>query len=110
MLNSVFFCRFLELFFSHSFVESLERPQIKHDQKAPSAEAVIMACWWNRFSKCSIVHTVFVFALWRASVFSVKRFLQRVLAVFIITTSLNQIKSNQITFIVTSPQHKCLGE
>ncbi len=22
----------------------------------------------------------------------------------------NQIKSNQITFIVTSPQHKCLGE
>ncbi len=23
---------------------------------------------------------------------------------------LNQIKSNQITFIVTSPQHKCLGE
>ncbi len=70
-------------FFSHSFVESLERPQIKHDQKAPSAEAVIMACWWNRFSKCSIVHTVFVFALWRASVFSVKRFLQRVLAVFI---------------------------
>ncbi len=25
-------------------------------------------------------------------------------------SSLNQIKSNQITFIVTSPQHKCLGE
>ncbi len=24
--------------------------------------------------------------------------------------SSNQIKSNQITFIVTSPQHKCLGE
>ncbi len=24
--------------------------------------------------------------------------------------SINQIKSNQITFIVTSPQHKCLGE
>ncbi len=24
--------------------------------------------------------------------------------------SLYQIKSNQITFIVTSPQHKCLGE
>ncbi len=24
--------------------------------------------------------------------------------------TLNQIKSNQITFIVTSPQHKCLGE
>ncbi len=24
--------------------------------------------------------------------------------------SKNQIKSNQITFIVTSPQHKCLGE
>ncbi len=24
--------------------------------------------------------------------------------------SVNQIKSNQITFIVTSPQHKCLGE
>ncbi len=23
---------------------------------------------------------------------------------------MNQIKSNQITFIVTSPQHKCLGE
>ncbi len=23
---------------------------------------------------------------------------------------INQIKSNQITFIVTSPQHKCLGE
>ncbi len=28
----------------------------------------------------------------------------------IITTKSNQIKSNQITFIVTSPQHKCLGE
>ncbi len=26
------------------------------------------------------------------------------------TITLNQIKSNQITFIVTSPQHKCLGE
>ncbi len=25
-------------------------------------------------------------------------------------TTSNQIKSNQITFIVTSPQHKCLGE
>ncbi len=24
--------------------------------------------------------------------------------------AVNQIKSNQITFIVTSPQHKCLGE
>ncbi len=24
--------------------------------------------------------------------------------------ALTQIKSNQITFIVTSPQHKCLGE
>ncbi len=26
------------------------------------------------------------------------------------TAASNQIKSNQITFIVTSPQHKCLGE
>ncbi len=24
--------------------------------------------------------------------------------------SLHRIKSNQITFIITSPQHKCLGE
>ncbi len=28
----------------------------------------------------------------------------------IIMDQINQIKSNQITFIVTSPQHKCLGE
>ncbi len=28
----------------------------------------------------------------------------------IVCVKSNQIKSNQITFIVTSPQHKCLGE
>ncbi len=32
------------------------------------------------------------------------------LCVYINTNTSNQIKSNQITFIVTSPQHKCLGE
>ncbi len=29
---------------------------------------------------------------------------------FFFLSSVNQIKSNQITFTVTSPQHKCLGE
>ncbi len=29
---------------------------------------------------------------------------------FVCSMSILQIKSNQITFIVTSPQHKCLGE
>ncbi len=29
---------------------------------------------------------------------------------FLADCPVNQIKSNQITFIVTSPQHKCLGE
>ncbi len=32
------------------------------------------------------------------------------LSQFNINNKSNQIKSNQITFIVTSPQHKCLGE
>ncbi len=30
--------------------------------------------------------------------------------IFIFLLMSNQIKSNQITFIVTSPQHKCLGD
>ncbi len=39
-----------------------------------------------------------------------KVFIMFEILTFILQKRMNQIKSNQITFIVTSPQHKCLGE